>query len=136
MTRETVQIPRTLVNQLLHQAQLSPSQEVCGLVGQRGGLSECYPIENVATDASVLFALNASEQLAAFQEHGAKRPDTVSLYTTHTPSSPPVPSDIDIEEANYSEALYLIISLNTKGVLEMRGFYLSDGNPQEVELII
>jgi hypothetical protein len=47
-----------------------------------------------------------------------------------------VPSDIDIEEANYSEALYLIISLNTKGVLEMRGFYMSDGNPQEVELII
>lgn len=135
MTRRTVQIPRTLVNQLLHQAQLSPSQEVCGLVGQRGGLSECYPIENVATDASVLFALNASEQLAAFKSMEQKGQTLFAIYHSH-PSSPPVPSDIDIEEANYSEALYLIISLNTKGVLEMRGFYLSDGNPQEVELII
>lgn len=135
MTRQTVQIPRTLVNQLLHQAQLSPSQEVCGLVGQRSGLSECYPIENVATDASVLFALNASEQLAAFKSMEQKGQTLFAIYHSH-PSSPPVPSDIDIEEANYSEALYLIISLNTKGVLEMRGFYLSDGNPQEVELII
>ena len=135
MTRQTVQIPRTLVNQLLHQAQLSPSQEVCGLVGQRGGLSECYPIENVATDASVLFALNASEQLAAFKSMEQKGQTLFAIYHS-PPSSPPVPSDIDIEEANYSEALYLIISLNTKGVLEMRGFYLSDGNPQEVELII
>jgi proteasome lid subunit RPN8/RPN11 len=135
MTRETVQIPRTLVNQLLHQAQLSPSQEVCGLVGQRGQQSECYPIENVATDASVLFALNASEQLAAFKSMEQKGQTLFAIYHSH-PSSPPVPSDIDIEEANYSEALYLIISLNTKGVLEMRGFYMSDGNPQEVELII
>lgn len=135
MTRETVQIPRTLVNQLLHQAQLSPSQEVCGLVGQRDEQSECYPIENVATDASVLFALNASEQLAAFKSMEQKGQTLFAIYHSH-PSSPPVPSEIDIEEANYSEALYLIISLNTKGVLEMRGFYLSDGNPQEVELII
>lgn len=135
MTRETVQIPRTLVNQLLHQAQLSPSQEVCGLVGQRDAQSECYPIENVATDASVLFALNASEQLAAFKSMKQKGQTLFAIYHSH-PSSPPVPSEIDIEEANYSEALYLIISLNTKGVLEMRGFYLSDGNPQEVELII
>ncbi|WP_297814039.1 M67 family metallopeptidase [uncultured Methylophaga sp.] len=135
MTRETVQIPRTLVNQLLHQAQLSPSQEVCGLVGQRDEQSECYPIENVATDASVLFALNASEQLAAFKSMKQKGQTLFAIYHSH-PSSPPVPSEIDIEEANYSEALYLIISLNTKGVLEMRGFYLSDGNPQEVELII
>lgn len=135
MTRKTVQIPRTLVNQLLHQAQLSPSQEVCGLVGQLGVQCECYPIENVATDASVLFALNASEQLAAFKAMDEKGQSLFAIYHSH-PSSPPVPSEIDIEEANYSDALYLIISLNTKGVLEMRGFYLQAGKPEEVDLII
>lgn len=135
MTTKTVQIPRTLVNQLLHQAQLSPAQEVCGLVGQVGEQCECYPIENVATDASVLFALNASEQLAAFKTMQEKGQNLFAIYHSH-PSSPPVPSDIDIEEANYSDALYLIISLNTKGVLEMRGFYLQSGQTEEVELII
>lgn len=135
MTKQTVQIPRTLVNQLLHQAQLSPAQEICGLIGRRGEQSECYPIENVATDASVLFALNASEQLAAFKSMKQKGQTLFAIYHSH-PSSPPVPSDIDIEEANYSDALYLIISLNTKGVLEMRGFYLNSGETEEVDLII
>lgn len=135
MTKTTVQIPRTLANQLLHQAQLSPSQEVCGLVGQRDTACECYPIENVATDASVLFALNASEQLAAFKSMKEKGQQLFAIYHSH-PSSPPVPSQIDIEDSHYSDALYLIISLNTKGVLEMRGFYLKDGKPEEVELIL
>lgn len=135
MTKQTIQIPRTLVNQLLHQAQLSPSQEVCGLVAQKDHQCECYPIENVATDASVLFALNASEQLAAFKSMKQKGQSLFAIYHSH-PSSPPIPSQLDIEEANYSDALYLIISLNTKGVLEMRGFYLKSGNTEEVELII
>jgi proteasome lid subunit RPN8/RPN11 len=135
MTKTTVQIPRTLANQLLHQAQLSPSQEVCGLVGQRGEQCECYPIENVATDASVLFALNASEQLAAFKSMREKGQSLFAIYHSH-PSSPPLPSQIDIEDANYRDALYLIISLNTKGVLEMRGFYLKAGQTEEVELIL
>jgi proteasome lid subunit RPN8/RPN11 len=135
MTKKTVQIPRTLVNQLLHQAQLSPAQEVCGLVGQNSEQCECYPIENVAVDASVLFALNASEQLAAFKTMQEKGQSLFAIYHSH-PSSPPIPSSIDVEEANYSEALYLIISLNTKGVLEMRGFYLNGQSTEEVELII
>lgn len=135
MTKQTVQIPRTLVNQLLHQAQLSPAQEVCGLIGRRGEQIECYPIENAAIDASVLFALNASEQLTAFKSMEQKGQSLFAIYHSH-PSSPPVPSEVDIEEASYSDALYLIISLNTKGVLEMRGFYLNAGKTEEVDLII
>lgn len=135
MTQKTVQIPRTLVNQLLHQAQLSPAKEVCGLVGRKDDNCICYPIENVATDASVLFALNASEQLAAFKDMKEKGEDLFAIYHSH-PNSPAIPSRIDIDEANYMDALYLIISLNTKGVLEMRGFYLNDGQTEEVELII
>jgi proteasome lid subunit RPN8/RPN11 len=135
MTRKTIQIPRTLVNQLLHQAQLSPAQEVCGLVGQLDEQCECYPIENVATDASVLFALNASEQLAAFKSMKSKGQSLFAIYHSH-PSSPPLPSMLDVEEANYRDALYLIISLNTKGVLEMRGFYLLADQTEEVDLIL
>lgn len=135
MSKKTIHIPRPLVNQLLHEAQLSPAQEVCGLIGCDDGRCECYPIENVATDASVLFALNASEQLAAFKSMKEKGQSLFAIYHSH-PDSPPMPSSIDIEEANYRDALYLIISLNTKGVLEMRGFYLADAEPEEVELIL
>jgi hypothetical protein len=41
---------------------------------------------------------------------------------------------MDIEEATYPGVLYLIISLNTKGVLEMRGFRLTGQDVAEVML--
>lgn len=132
---ETVQIPRTLANQLLHQAQLSPGREVCGLVGRKQEQCHCYPIDNVATDSSVLFALNASEQIEAFKHMQSRGEQLFAIYHSH-PDSPALPSKIDVAEAEYPDALYLIISLNTRGVLEMRGFYLRDATPQEVELIL
>jgi proteasome lid subunit RPN8/RPN11 len=135
MTKKTVHISRTLTNQLLHQAQLSPAREVCGLIASKGDDYEVYPVESEATDASVLFALNASEQLSAFEAMEEKGQALFAVYHSH-PNTPPVPSEVDIDEAHYHDALYLIISLDTKGVLQMRGFYLSDGKPEEVELII
>ncbi|MDH5358709.1 MAG: M67 family metallopeptidase [Gammaproteobacteria bacterium] len=134
MTSATVvHLPRTLVNQLLHLAQLSPEQEICGLIGRRDGHCECYPIDNAATDASVLFALNASEQIAAIKSMHEQGQELFAIYHSH-PSAAAVPSLKDIEEADYLDALYLIISLNTKGVLEMRAFYLRDQKVEEIEL--
>ncbi|MCC5796438.1 MAG: M67 family metallopeptidase [Methylophaga sp.] len=132
---ETIQIPRTLANQLLHEAQLSPGREVCGLVGRRQEHFHCYPIDNAAIDSSVLFALNASEQIEAFKHMQSRGEQLFAIYHSH-PDSPALPSKIDVAEAEYPDALYLIISLNTRGVLEMRGFYLRDATPQEVELIL
>jgi hypothetical protein len=39
-----------------------------------------------------------------------------------------------MQEAGYPEAYYIIVSLNTRGVLEMRGFKKTDGDMQPVEL--
>ena len=133
--KTTIQLPRTLVNQLLHLAQQSPDQEVCGLIGRRADRCVCYPIDNVATDASVLFALNASEQIAAIKQMHEKGQELFAIYHSH-PSSPALPSPKDLEDADYPDALYLIVSLNTRGVLEMRGFYLQDQNIDEVDLSI
>ena len=66
--KTTIRLPRTLVNELLHEAQLSPQQEISGLIGRHGQRCMCYPVDSVKTDASVLFALSASEQFAARNE--------------------------------------------------------------------
>jgi len=57
-----------------------------------------------------------------------------AIYHSH-PDTPPSPSALDLEQPGYPEALYLIISLNTRGVLEMRGWRLAP-QLQEVELRI
>jgi proteasome lid subunit RPN8/RPN11 len=61
--------------------------------------------------------------------------DLLAIYHSH-PASPAAPSSIDIAEAGYPDAIYLIISLNTKGVLEMRGFRIREGGIREVALEI
>jgi proteasome lid subunit RPN8/RPN11 len=132
----TEHLPRSIVNQLLHHAQQSSASEVCGLIGGKGGIpSRCYPIANIAPVPQRLFAMDPAQQIAAMRsmrEHGE---ELFAIYHSH-PDSPPLPSPTDITQANYPEALYLIISLVTQGVLEMRGFRIKDGAVTEIALEI
>jgi hypothetical protein len=41
-----------------------------------------------------------------------------------------------MELSAYPEALYLIISLNTKGILEMRGFKITRKTVLEIPLVL
>lgn len=131
---ERLHLPRALINQLLHHAQGSPVAEVCGLVGAGTGLPlHCYPVANVATEPRRLFAMDPAQQIAALRTMRERGEELFAIYHSH-PNTPPQPSAIDLAQAAYPDALYLIISLQTRGVLEMRGFRLRDGRVAEVEL--
>lgn len=136
MQQEAIQIPRKLTNQLLHLAQLSPDYEVCGLVGSKNGLpSTCYPIKNIAQCPEQRFLLDAKEQIAALAQMRNQGEELFAIYHSH-PAAPATPSTADLEQAAYPDALYLIISLNTKGVLEMRGFKIDHQNASETPLTL
>jgi proteasome lid subunit RPN8/RPN11 len=127
-------IPRNLINQLLTHAQHSPEEEVCGLIGSKDGSpSRIYPVANVAAERDHLYAMEPQAQIDAMRRMREAGEELFAIYHSH-PHAPPEPSLRDLEEAAYPEALYLIISLNTKGVLEMRGFRLRDGEVESVEL--
>lgn len=128
-----IPFPRTLVNQLLHQAQISPQAEVCGLIGARHGIPvSVYPVNNVAKCPESQFLLDPAEQIDAFREIRFKDEELFAIYHSH-PNAPAKPSRTDLDQAGYPEALQLIISLNTKGVLEMRAFrYDTRGEAREV----
>ena len=130
------QIPRKLTNQLLHLAQLSPDDEICGLVGSLNGMPRtCYPIANIAKEPQQRFFLDAKQQIAAMAQMREQGEELFAIYHSH-PKAPAEPSSYDLEFAVYPNALYLIISLNTKGVLEMRGFKISPQKAQEVVLTL
>jgi [CysO sulfur-carrier protein]-S-L-cysteine hydrolase len=131
-----IQIPRKLTNQLLHLAQLSPSDEICGLVGSKNGMPcTCYPIKNVAEQPQRRYLLDAKQQIAAMADMRENGEELFAIYHSH-PKSPAQPSVYDLEAAAYPDALYLIISLNIKGVLEMRGFKINQKNAQELVLTL
>ncbi|MDO9105036.1 MAG: M67 family metallopeptidase [Methylovulum sp.] len=136
MTSKDIQIPRKITTQLLHLAQLSPELEICGLIGSQDGLpTTCYPIANSAEQPQQRYLLDASEQIAAMVKMRNSGEDLFAIYHSH-PNSPALPSATDVEMAAYPDALYLIISLDTKGVLEMRGFKIADHHAREMTLIL
>ena len=121
----SITLPRTLVNTMLHHAQLSPASEVCGLIAERDGVpSRCYQVANVAGEPAHLFQMDPRGQIDAMRAMRERGENLFAIYHSH-PDSPPVPSAIDLNQAGYPDALYLIISLGTKGVLEMRGWRLA-----------
>lgn len=130
------QIPRKLTNQLLHLAQLSPDTEVCGLIANKNGIpTTCYPITNVAKQPEQRFLLDAKEQIAAMAAMREQGEELFAIYHSH-PKAPAEPSSYDLEAATYAQALYLIISLNIKGVLEIRGFKISQQKAEEAVLTL
>jgi [CysO sulfur-carrier protein]-S-L-cysteine hydrolase len=136
MNSPDIQIPRKITNQLLHLAQISPEYEVCGLIGSKNGLpTHCYPVKNSADNPQQRFLLDAGQQISAMAKMRELREELFAIYHSH-PTAPAQPSTYDLEQAAYPEALYLIISLNTKGILEMRGFKIHQKTAMEIPLMM
>ncbi len=129
-------IPRKLTQHLLHQAQISPNQEICGLVGGHNDTAtSVYPIDNISECPATRFELDPKQQIAAINAMREKGEQLLAIYHSH-PTASAEPSQHDIQRANYPDAIYLIISLNTKGVLEMRGFHIKSQQIKEIDLIM
>jgi len=136
MTPKEIQIPRKITNQLLHLAQISPDLEICGLIGSKNGLpTHCYPIKNDAELPQQRFLLDAGQQCLTMARMRELGEELFAIYHSH-PTAPAHPSTLDLDQAVHPEALYLIISLNTKGILEMRGFKIDQKAALEIPLTI
>jgi proteasome lid subunit RPN8/RPN11 len=135
MTDIPIRLPRNLVNQLLHCAQLSPDRGACGLVGaMNGSPHSCYPIGNVAPEAVRGYAFDPQECEAALREIRERGETLFAVFHSH-PDEAAEPSAEDLHHSEFAGALRLIISLNTKGVLELRCFRIDSARPAaEIEL--
>ena len=133
---ETQTIPRTLANRLLTLAQHAPEAEVCGLISINAqGQHRVYPVDNIAEDAGCVFEMEPQQQISAFKNMRDAQESIFAIYHSH-PHSDAIPSIKDINEAAYTDALNIIISLNTKGVLDMRGYFYTDEKTISVDLVI
>ena len=130
----TLVLPRKIVNKILTHAQQHEHTEACGLVSASGNTPEqYYAVKNVAEDPSSRFEMEPRQQIEAMKhmrEHGT---ELFAIVHTH-PQSPPVPSLTDMSDMGYPDAFYIIVSLSTKGVLEMRTYKNINGTMQPVEL--
>lgn len=132
--KERVALPRWLVQRLLREAQEAGEVEVCGLIGGKGDRpTSIYPVRNVAASPQCRFEMDPEGLIGAIREMRQKGERLFAIYHSH-PTGPAKPSRRDLELHAYPEALYLIVSLGTKGVLELRGFRAEGDRFVEVAL--
>jgi proteasome lid subunit RPN8/RPN11 len=130
----SVPIPRSIINRLLRLAKNSPDEEICGLISRdRHGFKKCYPVSNTAGDKKRFFTLDPQGQIAAMRLMREHNEELAAIYHSH-PATLPLPSPSDVEQHEYPDALYLIISLKTKGEPEIRGFYIRGRDIDEVTI--
>ncbi len=133
---DTIRIPRTLANRLLTLAQAQPEAEICGLIAKDAEHNyRVYPIQNISSDQRCVFEMDPQQQINAFREIREQQQQLFAIFHSH-PHSAAIPSHKDIDEAAYKEALNLIISLDTTGVLDMRGYFYNEQLARPVNLEI
>ena len=136
----TLRLPRPLVNKILAHAQQNPDVEVCGLIGasianDTSNEKDYYPINNISNNPSCRFLMDAPQQISAIKKMREKQQEMFAIVHSH-PATNAQPSQLDINENNYKNVFYIIISLNTKGVLEMRAYTQQKKSMQEIKLIL
>ncbi len=135
-TQQTLYLPRPLVNKILAHAQKKPNVEVCGLIGNdRLNQKDYYVIDNIAKNPECHFLMDAPQQINAIKQMREKQQRLFAIVHSH-PTTNAEPSQLDIKENSYKDVFYIIISLNTKGVLEMRAYIQQANNMQEIDLVL
>lgn len=135
---ESIHIPRKLINQILEQAQQSPNKEICGLLSsQKSNNSNrpanCYPVTNTSTEPNHRYLMDPRQQIDTFRKMRDQGEELYAIYHSH-PEGSASPSAEDLRQVSYPDALHIIISMGTKGTLQLRGFRLKPDSTTAVDI--
>jgi proteasome lid subunit RPN8/RPN11 len=131
--RSTFKLPRAFADAIIEQALREHPNEACGLLAGRGEeATRIFPMTN-AERSPVIYRMEPAEQLRVFNEMESEGLELVGIYHSHT-RSPAYPSSTDVQLAYYPEATYLIVSLRDQDNPDLRGFRITDGKVEEIEL--
>jgi len=125
---EKITLPIIIVNQILAHAQSQDEEEICGLIAEnKGQVKTLYPVRNIAVHRENLYQMDGKGQIDAMRKMRENDEQLYAIYHSH-PHGAAFPSAIDVKEAQYPDVLYLIVSLDVKGVLDLRAYRLKNGD--------
>lgn len=130
-------LPRTIVNRMLGEAIRQAPLECVGVLSGLGReITGCHPLPNVAADPRRHFLADPAAQIALFRRLREEGREVVALYHSH-PEGGAEPSATDLAQADYPQALFLILSLGVAGRVEIHGYLLQEGRvePQEIQVV-
>jgi proteasome lid subunit RPN8/RPN11 len=127
--------PQDMYDDMLRYVAEHVPLEACGLLaGKQGWVEKVIPVRNQA-QSPVRFVMDPYEQLQAFEWIDSHGLELVGIFHSH-PAGPETVSETDIREAAY-EVVHLIWSrVDGDRTWKLRGFWIQDGQVQEVTLSI
>lgn len=133
---ESAHIPRKLINQILEQSQQSPTKEICGLISSHNKHpAHCYPVANASEDPVHRYSMDPKLQIDALRTMRERGEELYAIYHSH-PETPASPSDEDLRQSSYPDALNIIVSMGTTGTLQLRGFRFKDNTATAVDICV
>ena len=128
-------IPRVIINKVFGHAQRTAPQECVGILSGLGKeISGWHPLKNSLAETN-RFLADPSQQIQLFKKLRKEKQEVLAIYHSH-PSSPPLPSQLDLSQSEYPNALYLIVSMSIEGCLEVNGYRIKDGKATQEALTI
>ncbi len=131
----TLAITETVWREMLAAARAAAPLEACGLCGGRDGrVTRFYELANADASAEH-FSMKPEEQFAAVKDMRARGLRMLALWHSH-PATPARMSEEDLRLAYTPDVVYAILSLASPEAPAIRGFTVSDGKADPVEIII
>jgi [CysO sulfur-carrier protein]-S-L-cysteine hydrolase len=106
------------------------------MVGYNGTVCEVYPITNVAADPSLTFLMERRAQIRVMLEIEARGLNLIGIYHSHPLGTFACPSVTDVAEANYPDAVSLILASAVGGIWNIGAFTMLDGRTTQHALHI
>jgi [CysO sulfur-carrier protein]-S-L-cysteine hydrolase len=107
----TLTLPQ--LEKIFAHAQEAAPAECCGLIGGTadGTAKTIYSLRNVAADKVVSYEAAPEDLFAAQRQMRERGEDLIAIYHSHPRSAEPTPSETDMRQAFYPEAVYFIVGL-------------------------
>jgi [CysO sulfur-carrier protein]-S-L-cysteine hydrolase len=131
-----VQVPRSLLDELIEHALADSPNECCGLIGGRKGVAKTLYRARNAEESPLRYSIAPGEQLAIMDRIDRAGEELVGIYHSHTKTEA-YPSQTDINlAAGWPDPVYFIVSLADPERPVVRGFTIRDREVSDVDLQI
>ena len=131
---DRIELKREHWDMMLNEVKKCYPEEACGILGGIDHrVEDVLPVTNIL-HSPTRYRMDPQGQLNAMQQIEDKGHSILGIYHSHV-NGPSGLSATDLDEANYPEAAYLILS-KLLGDWECKAFMIEDRRAREVTLVI
>ncbi len=126
-----LEIKQAFYDAMIAHVQKEYPLEACGFLSGNGRFTtHLYCIDNILRSPTA-YEMDPQQQIQAMIELESRDETILAIFHSH-PTGPQIPSETDVRQAYYPEAVYLIISLENKNEPITRAFQIVDNVVHEV----